>query len=240
MEYKISFFGSDNHAGIDWDTDSTHDDYKASPNGSVYIMWGMSDKNYEKYYLIVFDKEQVFYKKGFSSDLCIDLNNLYVMDDKTSILVADDYILYLNEKGENISRKNIAHNNEYGISQHYFWCSGEKENGDNCILVIDLNDRSTNVKKTPYQDTQGYNNGVFWCFGENDEQESELFIFDFSSNKAIKRVINDLPLALSCVTLNVTALVFSSFVFTVARMSVTLRSKIEPSEPAILSKRPGF
>ena len=39
MEHKISFFGADNHAGVDWDNDSTHDDYKMSPNGNVFIMF---------------------------------------------------------------------------------------------------------------------------------------------------------------------------------------------------------
>ena len=192
MEHKISFFGADNHAGIDWDNDSTHDDYKASPNGNVFIMWGMSDKNNEKYYLIVFDKDNVFYKKSFSSDLCVDLNNIYVFDDKTSILVADEYVLYLDENGENISKKSIAHNNEYGISGVYFWCLGEKENGDNCILVINLRDKTSTIKKTPSQDIQGFTNNIFWCFGSNEEDESELFIFNVASNKVIKRIIKDL------------------------------------------------
>lgn len=192
MEHRISFFGTGNHAGIDWDTDSTHDDYKVSPNGNVFIMWGMSDKNNEKYYLIVFDKEQVFYKKVFSSDLCVDLNNLYVFDDKTAILVTDEYILHLNENGENISKKNIAHNNEYGISGNYFWCTGEKESGDSCILVINLQDKTSTLKKTPSQDIQGFTNNVFWCFGSNEEDESELFIFNITNNKVVKRVIKDL------------------------------------------------
>ena len=192
MEPRISFFGTGNHVGIDWDTDSTHDDYKVSSNGNVFIMWGMSNKNNEKYYLIVFDKERVFYKKVFSSDLCVDLNNLYVFDDKTSILIADDYILYLNENGENISKKNIAHNNEYGISGNYFWCTGEKENRDNYILVINLQDKTSTLKKTPSQDMQGFTNNVFWCFGSNEEDESELFIFNIANNKVVKRVIKDL------------------------------------------------
>ena len=192
MEYKISFFGTGNHAGIDWDTDSTHDDYKVSPNGNIFIMWGMSDKNNEKYYLIVFDKDKVFYKKAFSSDLCVDLNNLYIFDDKTSILVADEYVLCLNEDGENISKKNIAHNNEYGISGDYFWCTGEKENRDNYILVINLQDKTSTLKKTPSKDIQGLTDNVFWCFGSNDEDESELFIFNIANNKIVKRVIKDL------------------------------------------------
>lgn len=190
--YKIFFLGNENYAGIEWDTDSTHDDYKASPNGNVFIMWGMSDKNNDKSYLIVFDRKQVFYKKSFSSDLGLDLSNLYVFNDKTTILVADDYVLYLNKNGENIFKKKISHNSEYGISGNYFWCTGTKESGDDCILVVNLQDKISTLKKTPLQDMQGFENNVFWCFGANEEDESELFIFNIVNNRILKRVIKDL------------------------------------------------
>ena len=121
---------------------------------------------------------QVFYIKSFSSDLCIDINNLFVFDDKSSILVADEYILYLNEKGESISKKSIFHNDNFGVFDYYFWCTGEKNSGESCILSINLKDRISTVKKTPTQDMQGFENGIFWCFGENDDQESELYIFN--------------------------------------------------------------
>ena len=191
MECKISF-EKNNNVSIDWGTDSAYDNYKKSPNGNIFITWAPSDKYDTRYYLIVFNETELFYKKSFSSDLCLDLDNVFILDDKTSILVADEYILHLNENGENISKKNIAHNNEYGINGNYFWCSGEKENGDNCILVINLQDKTSTLKKTPSQDVQGVTNNVFWCFGSNEEDESELFIFNIANNKVVKRIIKDL------------------------------------------------
>lgn len=191
MECKISF-EKNNNVWIDWGTDSAYDNYKKSPNGNIFITWAPSDKYDTRHYLIVFDETELFYKKSFSSDLYLDLDNVFVLDDKTSILIADEYILYLNENGENISKKNIAHNNEYGISGNYFWCTGEKESGDNCIFVINLQDKTSTLKKTPSQDIQGFTNNVFWCFGSNEEDESELFILNIANNKVVKRIIKDL------------------------------------------------
>ena len=54
MEHKI-IFTANSHVEIDWDTDSIHDDFTVSPNENIFITWGMSNKDSEKYYLIVFD-----------------------------------------------------------------------------------------------------------------------------------------------------------------------------------------
>ena len=80
-------------------------------------MWGMSDKNNEKYYLIVFDKDQVFYKKGFSSDLCADLSNIYIFDDKTSTL------------------KKTPSQDIQGFTNNVFWCFGYNEEDESELFA---------------------------------------------------------------------------------------------------------
>ena len=192
MDCKINFENRNGvkYAYLDWGSDSTCEEFATSRSGNIFALFGWSNKNDNRKYFVVFDERQIFFKKSFSSEFWAEKDDFFVFDDKTSILVTDEHVLYFNELGESISRKSVCCE-ELGISQDYFWCVGENANGEDVVIVINLKERGVFMKKTPTTDMYGIKKGVFWCYGCNDEGENELFIFNLAINKTVKKIIDD-------------------------------------------------
>ena len=194
MDYKITFHtvNNQNFVIIDWDTNGIGEEYNTSPNGELFITCGdVSTENTDKMCVFVFNRDTVLYNKVYTNTCVPETENYYVFDDGKSIVVTEEFWVYLDSNGEQIAKKKISYE-KCGIEKTVFWCVGENEDGDSCISVVDLLAAKVVIKKLSSVDQFEIQNGKLWGVGENTDGDTVLFIMDLNSLKFVQKKIENL------------------------------------------------